>query len=178
MDWSTVVVGVAGIVTTGVVGIKGQIDAVRLARDARRQTSELAGDAVEHERIENRRPDVRDFRRARRLVLIEIDTIKMHYDLVVTERRLPIQSAWEAGGIFPTDDWEACRGILATSIVDETAWNGLANFMYTVARMRSLLSGQEPGSEMTPEILRLAAEGNELAPMAQQSLEQASLTFD
>ena len=87
-----------------------------------------------------RRTERREFRRARRLVVEELETIERHLDLLSENRHVPI---FDADRMLPTTAWDTYREVLATALADDD-WDGLPVVLGTMEQHRRLLMSQPP----------------------------------
>jgi hypothetical protein len=146
--WETIIVGIVGL-----GGIAGTFFAPYYVQ----------------ERLERRR-EAREFRRVRRLVLEEVETIQMHLEMILDEGRAPTHAP--ASELFPTAQWEENRRVLAESLSD-AIWEPLPRYFHTLPRARELVTRAEPGAQLDEETRRLLNDSLELVRDISTSLEAA-----
>lgn len=116
------------------------------------------------------RAERRSFRRARRLVLEELETIEMHLRLLIENGSIPLR---DLDQLLPTTVWERHRDALAECLGDND-WAGVPAVMWSVARHRMILRDRPTGSPLTPDDLRNLVEAAELVHGVRELLERAT----
>jgi hypothetical protein len=99
-------------------------------------------------RIERRR-DRRDFRRAKRLIIYELDANRGSFEYMLETKRVWSLRDLRDRLVFPHDAWKAERAILATLLKDED-WEGLdGDFGFIEVAVNELIEVSDT-AESTP----------------------------
>jgi len=122
-----------------------------------------------------RRRERRDFRTASRLVLDELETIEIHFRLLVEDGRVPTRDL--ADGFLPTAAWNEYKAVLA-EMLDDNDWAGIPTMMGTIDHHRLLIGDQGAGTQLSQTLLDRANEAADLVHELRERLERAAPVDD
>jgi len=128
-------------------------------------------------RLMEERRERREFRRAKRLVLEELETIKVHLELLQLNLSTPRYEAATGAPYLPTVQWEGQKSFLAESLDDEV-WGLLPTVLHGVDRHRNIILRDPPQTPLTAQALASIAEEIELVEAAHEALRDAKPISD
>jgi hypothetical protein len=125
MYWVTALIGLAGVVIGGL--ITGGIDYF----------------------LEWRREE-RALRQAKRLVALELETLRVHLELLVEENKVPSRPALGQVGFFlATEAWDAHKNLLAALLSDQE-WRFVSAPYDVLPAVKLLIGAAEPETPVNP----------------------------
>ena len=136
---------------------------VQVKLDERRGKRERERDEAADERVRAREREAAEaeFAIAKRLMLEELDSLALQHALLASSGAYPLARAMEH--MFPTDIWEAEKRTLAAGLTNEDHWEGLARFMHTLPRKRTLVASSQPHAPIESHLVEAFRNGALLA---------------